>query len=171
MPTNGSIFFIIFHTFMTGPESSPCFGEYPPDYFDLVIIDECHHGGANNESNWRSLLEYFLPAVQIGLTATPKRRDNVDTYEYFGEPTSIYSLRKGIEDGFLTPVVVFPLQGVGRVDKMDSVGGRGDWVALLGLCERTRADTQVRPYKNWMPYRAITTSCLFRAGRRCWLWG
>ncbi len=103
VPTNGSIFFTIFQTFMTGPENSPCFGEYPRDYFDLVIIDECHRGGANNESNWRSILEYFSPAVQIGLTATPKRKDNIDTYDYFGKPVFIYSLKEGIEDGFLTP--------------------------------------------------------------------
>ena len=103
VPTNGSIFFTIFQTFMTGPENSPCFGEYPKDYFDLIIIDECHRGGANNESNWRGILEYFAPAVQIGLTATPKRTDNVDTYNYFGEPVFIYSLKEGINDGFLTP--------------------------------------------------------------------
>lgn len=103
VPTNGSIFFTIFQTFMTGPENTPCFGEYPKDYFDLIIIDECHRGGANNESNWRAILDYFSPAVQIGLTATPKRRDNVDTYHYFGEPVYIYSLREGINDGYLTP--------------------------------------------------------------------
>jgi type I restriction enzyme, R subunit len=103
VPTNGSVFFTIFQTFMTGPDHTPCFGEYPPDYFDLIIIDECHRGGANNESNWRSILEYFSPAVQIGLTATPKRRDNVDTYDYFGDPVYIYSLKEGINDGFLTP--------------------------------------------------------------------
>ncbi len=103
VPTNGSIFFTIFQTFMTGPENTPCFGDYPKDYFDLIIIDECHRGGANNESNWRGILEYFTPAVQIGLTATPKRTDNVDTYTYFGEPVFIYSLKEGINDGFLTP--------------------------------------------------------------------
>jgi len=103
VPTNGSIFFTIFQTFMTGPENTPCFGDYPKEYFDLIIIDECHRGGANNESNWRGILEYFTPAVQIGLTATPKRTDNVDTYSYFGEPVFIYSLKEGINDGFLTP--------------------------------------------------------------------
>ena len=101
--TNGSIFFTIFQTFMTGPENTPCFGEYPTDYFDLIIIDECHRGGANNEGNWRGILEYFSPAVQIGLTATPRRTDNVDTYNYFGKPVFIYSLKEGINDGFLTP--------------------------------------------------------------------
>ena len=103
VPTNGSIFFTIFQTFMTGKENTPCFGDYPPDYFDLIIIDECHRRGANNEGNWRGILDYFSPAVQIGLTATPKRNDNADTYAYFGDPVFIYSLREGINDGFLTP--------------------------------------------------------------------
>jgi type I restriction enzyme R subunit len=107
VPTNASLFFTIFQTFMSGPEKdgkpSPYFGEYPPDFFDFIIIDECHRGGANDESTWRDILEYFSPAVQLGLTATPKRKDNVDTYKYFGEPVYIYSLKEGINDGFLTP--------------------------------------------------------------------
>jgi type I restriction enzyme R subunit len=110
VPTNGSIFFTIFQTFMSGTDSegkaAPYFGEYPKDYFDFIIIDECHRGGANDEGNWRGILEYFSPAVQLGLTATPKRKDNVDTYRYFGEPVSIYSLKEGINDGFLTPFKV-----------------------------------------------------------------
>ncbi len=129
MPTNGSIFFTIFQTFMTNVktdrdkvnEEQRCvaaepttvyqpaqfnFGQYPKDYFDFIIIDECHRGGANDEGNWRGILEYFSPAVQLGLTATPKRKDNVDTYKYFGEPIYIYSLKEGINDGFLTPFKV-----------------------------------------------------------------
>jgi type I restriction enzyme R subunit len=110
VPTNGSIFFTIFQTFMSGTDAegkpAPYFGEYPADYFDFIIIDECHRGGANDESNWRSILEYFSPAVQLGLTATPKRKDNIDTYRYFGEPVYIYSLKEGINDGFLTPFKV-----------------------------------------------------------------
>ncbi len=106
VPTNGSIFFTIFQTFMSGPENKPYFGDYPADYFDFIVIDECHRGGANNESNWRGILEYFSPAVQLGLTATPKRKDNVDTYSYFGEPVYVYSLKEGINDGFLTPFKV-----------------------------------------------------------------
>ena len=147
VPTNGSIFFTIFQTFMTKrPERSKTnsekvkpidyvndtsmgiahdmsvsyaaekneeyeraqfnFGQYPKDYFDFIIIDECHRGGANDEGNWRGILEYFSPAVQLGLTATPKRNDNVDTYKYFGEPVYIYSLKEGINDGFLTPFKV-----------------------------------------------------------------
>lgn len=103
VPTNGNIFFTIFQTFMTESTGVANFGQYPPDFFDLIIVDECHRGGANDESNWRGILEYFNPAVQLGLTATPKRKDNVDTYKYFGEPRFIYSLKEGIGDGFLTP--------------------------------------------------------------------
>ncbi len=133
VPTNGSIFFTIFQSFMTKiskyksfvsqptndatyamvAESQPPyevnrynFGQYPQDFFDFIIIDECHRGGANDEGNWRCILDYFSPAVQLGLTATPKRKDNVDTYAYFGEPVYIYSLKEGINDGFLTPFKV-----------------------------------------------------------------
>lgn len=132
VPTNGSVFFTIFQTFMTNTANTSAiiknaeknnrfivaetnivyvsenynFGQYPKDYFDFIIIDECHRGGANDESNWRGILEYFSPAVQLGLTATPKRKDNVDTYKYFGEPVYIYSLKEGINDGFLTPFKV-----------------------------------------------------------------
>ena len=106
VPTNGSLFFTIFQSFMSGPNGSPYFGQYPPDYFDFIVIDECHRGGANDESSWRAIMEYFKPAVQLGLTATPKRDVNVDTYDYFGDPVYIYSLKEGINDGFLTPFKV-----------------------------------------------------------------
>jgi type I restriction enzyme R subunit len=106
VPKNGSIFFTIFQTFMSGPGDTPYFGEYPPDFFDFVVVDECHRGGANDESNWRAILDYFAPAVQLGLTATPKRTINADTYAYFGEPVYVYSLKEGINDGFLTPFKV-----------------------------------------------------------------
>jgi type I restriction enzyme, R subunit len=114
VPKNGSLFFTIFQTFMSGPpkdgKPSPYFGEYPPDFFDFIVIDECHRGGANDESNWRGILDYFVCAVQLGLTATPKRKDNVDTYAYFGDPVFIYSLKEGINDGFLTPFKVKQIQ-------------------------------------------------------------
>ncbi|HEX4408001.1 MAG TPA: DEAD/DEAH box helicase family protein [Xanthobacteraceae bacterium] len=110
VPKNASVFFTIFQTFMsgTGPDGQPApyFGEYPSDFFDFIVIDECHRGGANDESNWREILDYFSPAVQLGMTATPRRRDNVDTYAYFGEPVYTYSLKDGINDGFLTPFKV-----------------------------------------------------------------
>ena len=114
VPKNGSLFFTIFQTFMCGPpkdgEPSPYFGEYPQDFFDFIVVDECHRGGANDESSWRGILDYFAPAVQLGLTATPKRKDNVNTYAYFGEPVYIYSLKDGINDGFLTPFKVKQIQ-------------------------------------------------------------
>ena len=110
VPKNGSVFFTIFQTFMSGENNKPYFGEYEKDFFDLVIIDECHRGGANNESSWRDILNYFSSAVHLGLTATPKKTDNADTYEYFGDPVFIYSLKEGIQDGFLTPFKVKRIQ-------------------------------------------------------------
>ena len=114
VPKNANVFFTIFQTFMSGRNSAgepaPYFGEYPPDFFDFIVIDECHRGGAKDESNWRGILEYFAPAVQLGLTATPKRTDNVDTYRYFGDPVYVYSLKEGINDGFLTPFKVKQIQ-------------------------------------------------------------
>ncbi|HZL30590.1 MAG TPA: DEAD/DEAH box helicase family protein [Pseudolabrys sp.] len=107
---NASVFFTIFQTFMsgTGSDGKPAeyYGDYPKDFFDFIVIDECHRGGANDESNWRDILDYFSPAVQLGMTATPRRADNVDTYKYFGDPVYVYSLKEGINDGFLTPFKV-----------------------------------------------------------------
>ncbi len=110
VPKNGAVFFTIFQTFMSGRdangEPAPSFGDYPPDFFDCIIIDECHRGGARDESRWREILHYFASALQLGLTATPKRTINADTYAYFGEPVYIYSLKDGINDGYLTPFKV-----------------------------------------------------------------
>jgi type I restriction enzyme R subunit len=110
VPKNGSIFFAVFQTFMSGPpkdgQPSPYSGEYPADFFDFIVIDECHRGGANDEGRWREILNYFTPAVQLGLTATPKRHNNADTYDYFGEPIYTYSLKEGVNDGYLTPFKV-----------------------------------------------------------------
>lgn len=89
-----------------GELAEPYFGEYPADFFDFIIIDECHRGGAKDESTWRAIMDYFKPAVQLGLTATPKRDINGDTYAYFGEPVYVYSLKEGINDGFLSPFKV-----------------------------------------------------------------
>ncbi len=114
VPKNGSLFFTIFQTFMAGKDKqgnpAPNFGDYPSDFFDFIIVDECHRGGANDESTWRGILEYFSPAVQLGLTATPRRDVNADTYSYFGEPVYTYSLAEGIEDGYLTPFKVKQIQ-------------------------------------------------------------
>lgn len=105
VPRNASVFFTIFQTFTAGEGEANYLG-YDPDFFDFIIIDECHRGGAKDESSWRHILEYFEPATQLGLTATPKRKHNADTYGYFGEPVYTYALKDGIEDGFLTPFKV-----------------------------------------------------------------
>jgi type I restriction enzyme R subunit len=138
VPKNASVFFTIFHTLMCGPKSNveeedeegvitkadnPYYEQYPADFFDLIIIDECHRGGANDESAWRDILNYFAPAVQLGLTATPKRTDNADTYGYFGEPVYSYTLKEGINDGFLTPFKVLPI--VGTMDEYTYMPGDG----------------------------------------------
>ena len=104
LPTARHLYFTIFQTVM-GEDATgqPYYMQWPQDFFDFIIIDECHRGGANDESEWRELMEWFAPAVQLGMTATPRRKENTNTYRYFGEPVYEYSLRQGIEDGFLTP--------------------------------------------------------------------
>ncbi|WP_461520661.1 EcoAI/FtnUII family type I restriction enzme subunit R [Porticoccus sp.] len=139
VPKNASVFFTIFQTFMSGPEDdegnkTPYFGDYPEDFFDFIVIDECHRGGANDESSWRDILNYFSPAVQLGLTATPKRAVNTDTYAYFGEPVYSYALKDGINDGFLTPFKVLPI--VGTMDEY--IYTPGDGVVVKGEPEPGR---------------------------------
>jgi len=107
------------------------FREYAPDFFDLVIVDECHRGSARDESNWREILEYFAPAYQLGMTATPLREDNRDTYRYFGNPIYTYSLRQGIEDGFLAPYRVHRV-----VTTVDAAG----WRPTKGQVDRYRRE-------------------------------
>jgi type I restriction enzyme R subunit len=156
VPKNGNLFFTIFQTFLSGPMESAYFGEYPPDFFDFIIIDECHRGGANDESTWRDILNYFKPAVQLGLTATPKRKDNVDTYQYFGEPVYVYSLKEGINDGFLTPFRVKQIQTTldeyvwtpddtvmeGEVEA-GKLYGEGDFNKKLEIKERERKRVEI----------------------------
>ncbi|MBR2261786.1 MAG: DEAD/DEAH box helicase family protein [Paludibacteraceae bacterium] len=104
VPTARHLYFTIFQTFMCADESGePYYKQYPADFFDFIIIDECHRGGANDESQWRELMDYFSFAYQLGMTATPRRQDNANTYKYFGEPVYSYSLKQGISDGYLTP--------------------------------------------------------------------
>jgi len=139
VPKNASVFFTIFQTFMSGPEDeegnkTPYFGDYPEDFFDFIVIDECHRGGANDQSEWRYILNYFSPAVQLGLTATPKRTVNADTYAYFGEPVYSYALKDGINDGFLTPFKVLPI--VGTMDEY--IYTPGDGVVVKGEPEPGR---------------------------------
>lgn len=160
VPKNGSLFFTIFQTFMCGPpkdgKPSPYFGEYPPDFFDFIVIDECHRGGANDESTWRDILDYFAPAVQLGLTATPKRKDNIDTYKYFGKPVFIYSLKDGINDGFLTPFKVKQISTTldeyvytpddklieGEVEK-GKLYGEKDFNKIIEIMERERKRVEI----------------------------
>ncbi|MEX0611416.1 MAG: DEAD/DEAH box helicase family protein [Pirellulales bacterium] len=97
------MYFAIYQAIAKDENRPGLYKEFPPDFFDLIIIDECHRGSASDESNWREILDYFEPAYKLGLTATPKRRDNIDTYRYFGNPLYQYSLRQGIDDGFLAP--------------------------------------------------------------------
>lgn len=103
VPQSRSLYFTIFQTFMGEDGGVEYYKQLPKEFFDFIIIDECHRGGANDESEWRRLMEYFEPAYQLGMTATPQRRVNANTYKYFGEPVYTYSLKQGIEDGFLTP--------------------------------------------------------------------
>ncbi|EOW2356941.1 EcoAI/FtnUII family type I restriction enzme subunit R [Cronobacter sakazakii] len=103
VPTNAHIFFAIYQAIAERENIDGYYKAYPKDFFDMVLIDECHRGAANEAGSWRAILDHFSSAVHLGLTATPKRKDNVDTYEYFGQPAYVYSLRDGINDGFLTP--------------------------------------------------------------------
>ncbi len=97
------VYFAIYQALFSPGEGPNLYEQYPPDFFDLIFVDECHRGSARDESSWRKILEYFASAQQIGMTATPKCDDNVDTYDYFGDPIYTYSLKQGIEDGFLAP--------------------------------------------------------------------
>ena len=113
------------------------FYDYPPDFFDLIIIDECHRGGAKDESQWRSILEYFSPAVQLGLTATPKRDNNTDTYAYFGEPVYTYALREGINDGYLTPFKVKQIETT-----LDEYAYNEEDIILAGQIDKDKIYTE-----------------------------
>ena len=145
--TAASIFFTIFQTFMTGTgvEDEEVeefevkkYKQYPPEFFDLIIIDECHRGGAKDESNWRGIMEYFKPAVQLGLTATPRTKDNANTYKYFGKPVYQYSLKEGIQDGFLTPYKVQNIKTLFDEDYEEYVYRTGD-IVLEGEIEEGKA--------------------------------
>lgn len=148
------VYFAIYQAIADREGKPGLFRKYPPDFFDLIIVDECHRGSANEEGSWRSILEYFKPAAQIGMTATPKRQDNIDTYAYFGDPIYTYSLATGIDDGFLAPYRVLrvvpsvdatgwrPTQG--QLDRFgraipDGMYGTKDFERLISLLSRTKA--------------------------------
>jgi len=115
------IYFAIYQAIVDDERRPGLYKEYPRDFFDLIVVDECHRGSAKDESKWREILDYFHSAAQIGMTATPLRTDNVDTYHYFGKPIFTYSLAKGIDDGFLAPYRVHRV-----VLNVDATGWRPD---------------------------------------------
>jgi type I restriction enzyme R subunit len=137
---------------LIGENGEEIFRAFDPNFFDLVIVDECHRGSAAEDSAWRKVLEYFSSAIQIGMTATPKETEKVSNIDYFGEPVYTYSLKQGIEDGFLAPYkVIRPKLNVdvygwrptaGEVDDEgqeieDRVYGRTDFDKTLVIKERT----------------------------------
>ena len=119
LPSSREVYFSTYQSLAEDSNRTGAFRKLPRDFFDLILIDECHRGSATDDSNWRAVLDYFNTSVQIGLTATPLRDDNKDTYAYFGNPLYIYSLKQGIEDGFLAPYLVHRV-----VTEMDATGFR-----------------------------------------------
>jgi type I restriction enzyme R subunit len=148
------MYFAIYQAIAKDERRPGLYRDYPKDFFDLIIVDECHRGSARDESNWREILEYFEPAFQIGMTATPLRHDNRDTYRYFHNPLYTYSLRQGIDDGFLAPYRVHRIVSTvdaagwrptpGEMDRYgreipDSLYGTADFDRLIALKARTEA--------------------------------
>ena len=148
------IYFAIYQALAGDATRAPLYKEYPPDFFDLIIVDECHRGSAKDDSSWRDILEYFTGAIKLGMTATPRSDDNVDTYQYFGDPIYSYTLAQGIEDGFLAPYclnrVITSFDAAGwrpSKDEMDRYGreipddlyGTPDFERLVALRARTEA--------------------------------
>jgi type I restriction enzyme R subunit len=115
------LYFAIYQAIAKDENRPGLYKEFSRDFFDFIVVDECHRGSARDESNWREILDYFEPAYQLGMTATPLREDNKDTYQYFGNPIYQYSLKQGIEDGFLAPYRVHRV-----VTVYDSTGWRPD---------------------------------------------
>ncbi len=148
------MYFAIYQAIAKDTNRPGLYREYPRDFFDLIIVDECHRGSARDESNWREILEYFEDAFQVGMTATPLRQDNRDTYRYFGNPIYTYSLRQGIDDGFLAPYRVHRIVSTvdaagwrptpGELDRYgreipDEVYGTPDFDRIIALKARTQA--------------------------------
>lgn len=148
------IYFAIYQA-LAGDASRPAlYKEYPPDFFDLIIVDECHRGSARDNSSWRDILDHFTGAIKLGMTATPRSDDNVDTYDYFGDPIYSYTLAQGIDDGFLAPYclhrIITTYDAAGwrpSKDELDRYGreipdnlyGTPDFERLVALRARTDA--------------------------------
>lgn len=148
------MYFAIYQAIAKDEHRPGLYRDYPRDFFDLIVVDECHRGSASDESNWREILAYFEPAFQLGMTATPLRQDNRDTYRYFHNPLYIYSLKQGIDDGFLAPYRVHRIVSSadatgwrptpGEADRYgreipDSLYGTADFDRLVALKARTEA--------------------------------
>ncbi|TIQ74568.1 MAG: DEAD/DEAH box helicase, partial [Mesorhizobium sp.] len=148
------IYFAIYQAIAGNETRDGIYKDYAKDFFDLIIVDECHRGSAREDGNWREILEWFDQAYQIGMTATPKREDNADTYAYFGDPIYEYSLAQGIADGFLAPYRVhriisdFDAAGwrpsKGELDRYgreipDSEYGTRDFERVIAVRARTEA--------------------------------
>ena len=126
-PKSREMYFATYQAIASDERRPGLYRQYPRDFFDLVIVDECHRGSARDESNWRDILDYFEPAYQLGMTATPLREDNRDTYRYFGNPIYTYSLRQGIDDGFLAPY---------RVHRIVTTADAAGWRPTKGELDR-----------------------------------
>lgn len=157
MPSSREVYFSTYQSLSENSSKVGAFRSLPRDFFDLIVIDECHRGSSTDDSNWRIILDYFNTSVQLGLTATPLRDDNKDTYAYFGNPIYTYSLRQGIEDGFLAPYIVHRViteadatgwrPHAGQIDAKgniipDGVYSTPDFENSLSLLPRTRAVTK-----------------------------
>jgi type I restriction enzyme R subunit len=146
------IYFALYQGLTSTDEDKNAYKEFSPDFFDLIVIDECHRGSASEASAWRAVLDYFSSATQIGLTATPKETKDVSNMEYFGEPVYTYSLKQGINDGFLAPYKVVRIttnvdEGwrptAGLLDKYgneveDRIYNLKDYDRTLAIDERTQ---------------------------------
>ena len=141
------IYFAIYQAIAEDESRPGLYREYAPDFFDLIIVDECHRGSARDESAWREILEYFAPAYQLGMTATPLRQENRDTYRYFGNPLYTYSLRQGIEDGFLAPYQVHRV-----ITSYDAAG----WRPSKGEVDRYGREIPDEEYQTKDFERAVT---------------
>ena len=130
--TSREMYFSTYQAIAEDERRPGLYRQFAPDFFDLIIVDECHRGSARDQSTWREILTYFEPAYQLGMTATPKRVENADSYAYFGDPLYTYSLRQGIEDGFLAPYRVHQV-----ITSWDAAG----WRPTVG--ERDRYGQQI----------------------------
>ncbi len=148
------MYFAIYQALAEDERRTGLYKEFDPDFFDFIIIDECHRGSAKDESTWREILEYFEPAYQLGMTATPKRRDNVDTYAYFGNPIYTYSLRQGIDDGFLAPY---------RVHRVITTFDAAGWRPSQGDVDRFGRDIPDEEYQTKDFERVVALKARTRA--------